>query len=349
MIPVFKKRLDDSEAQKIKQFCASVDYFAIEQSLGFTDILSAPHTTYFYLLNDGEILSFGQITENFRFAQIWYGPVCDDRDLMIESILKIAEYYKERGFWYLGIQPYRKTGFEADYIEYKLNSQLRISYVYSNENTKASLEIDLDQSYDDIFSSFRKGHKSAVKKAMSLGIRVTEPESPADLDSFIEVYRSMCEERGITGHTRKETNGIYQYLVENKCGEILLAKDSRDAVLGGALFVFQGISVRYLLSAADPGRKELPVTHLILSTAINRAKTAGFRYFDFWGFNHFATPDDQVYMVNRFKRGFGGYYSFLMKRMNISLIPGGFKIFRLYNKARKLLPALKVQYLIRQK
>ena len=349
MKEVFKSELNDTERRDIKMFCNSVDYFSLEQSLGFPEILYKAKITFFYLTDQDKIRSYCQITENFKFAQIWYGPVCDDKDLMIESMLKIAEYYRERGFWYLGIQPYRKTGFEADYIEYKLNSQLRISYVFSNENTKASLEIELDKSYDEIFSSFRKGHKSAVRKALSLGISVTEPESPADLDSFIEVYRRMCSERGISGHTRNEIERIYQYLVENNCGEILLAKGSGEEILGGAFFVFQGLSVRYLLSAADPGRKDLPVTHLVLSTAIERAKKAGFRYFDFWGYNHFATPDDQVYMVNRFKKGFGGYFSFLMKRMNISLIPGGFKIYRIYNKTRKLLPALRVQYLKRQK
>lgn len=338
MRAVFKSRLDDSEAQKIKQFCASAKYFAIEQSLGFPEILGASPKTYFYLTSDEEILSFSQINESFKFAQIWYGPVCDDREVMIESVLSIADHYRKRRFWYLGIQPYRKTGYESDYIEYALNRKLRISYVFSNENTKTSLEIDLDQSLEKIFSSFRKGHKSAVRKAISTGIVVAEPETPADLNSFVDVYLSMCRDRGIKGHTPMEVAGIHQYITENKCGEILLAKDNEEKVLGGAVFVFQGLSVRYLLSAADPGRKDLPATHLILFTAIKRAKEIGLRYFDFWGYNHFANPDDQIYLVNRFKRGFGGYFSFLMKRMNISLIPGGFRIFQLYNKARKLMP-----------
>ena len=255
MKAVFKTKLDEAEAQKIKQFCASANYFAIEQSLDFPEILGASPKTYFYLTNDLEILSFSQINETFKFAQIWYGPVCEDKEAMIESVLCIAEYYRKRRFWYLGIQPYRKTGDDSEFIEYALNRLLRISYVFSNENTKTSLEINLDQSLEDIFKGFRKGHKSAVRKAISSGIGVAEPETPADLDYFTEVYLSMCRERGIKGHTRMELAGIHKYLIENKCGEILLAKDHEDTILGGAIFVFQGLSVRYLLSAADPEKK----------------------------------------------------------------------------------------------
>ena len=341
MRAVFKNRLDASEALQIMQFCASAEYFAIEQSPGFLEILGTSHIAYFYLTDEKVILSFCQINESFRFAQIWFGPVCDDVNTMIESVLRIAEHYRKRHFWYLGIQPYHKTGYEADYIEYALNRQLRITYVFSGEHTKTSLEIDLNQSLDKIFGDFRKGHKSAIRKAINSGIVVALPETNEDLNSFIEVYIRMCRERGIKGHTRTEVAGICRYVIENKRGEILLAKDHESEVIGGAVFVSQGLSVRYLLSASDPGRRDLPATHLILHSAIERAKEAKMRYFDFWGYNHFANPDDQIYLVNRFKRGFGGYFIFMMKRMNISLIPGGFKIFRLYYKARKLIPGLK--------
>lgn len=335
MRAVFKRKLDHSEVEEIEKFCSSAHYFAIEQSFGFPEILGASNITYFYLTDEKTIFSFSQINENFRFAHIWFGPVCNDGDLMIESVLLIAEYYKNRRFWYLGIQPYFKTGPAADYIEYTLSRHLRITYVFSSEYTKSSMEIDLFESSERIWSNFRKGHKSAIRKAVNLGISVTEQANKVELEAFIRVYLDMCNDRGIKGHTEKEIAGICRYVIEHKCGEIILAKNHESEVIGGAIFTHQGISVRYLLSAADPGRKDIPVTHLILLRAIERSREAGFQYFDFWGYNHFADPDDQIFMVNRFKKGFGGYFTFFMKRLNISLIPGGYILYGLYNKIRQ--------------
>jgi hypothetical protein len=331
----FRMELDDSEAKAIRDFCAAADYFAIEQAIGFPEILYKTRITYFWLSDDRGIMSFAQINETTGCAHIWFGPVCDDPMVMIESVRRIADFYRRKGYWYLGIQPYRKSGPEADYIEYSLNRELRIKYLYNNENTKSSLEIALHRNLNDISNHFSKGHKSAVTKAGKSGITLQELNTPADIQDFVGIYEKMRNHRRIKGHTAEEIIGICNYILENRCGNILLAKDPDDVVIGGSVFVVQGISVRYLLSATDPSRRDLPVTHYIINKAIERFKDLGYRYFDFWGYNHFARPGEQIYNVNKFKKGFGGNYIFLMKKMNISLIPGGFALFRFYTFLRK--------------
>jgi len=327
----FRRELDDSEAKAIRDFCAAADYFAIEQALGFPEILYRTRITYFWLSDDRGIRSFAQINETTACAHIWFGPVCDDPVMMIESVRRIADFYRRKGYWYLGIQPYRKSGPEADYIEYSLNRELRIKYLYNNENTKSSLEIDLGRSLNDISNHFSKGHKSAVTRAGKSGITLHDLNTPADLQDFVRIYEKMRNHRRIKGHTAEEIIGICNYIQENRCGAVFLARDSNTELIGGSVFVYQGLSVRYLLSAADPSRRDLPVTHFIIYKAIERFKDLGFSYFDFWGYNHFARPDTQIYHINKFKKGFGGSFIFLMKKMNISLIRGGFELFRFYS------------------
>ena len=342
MRATFKYYLDDQEAELIAQFCKTSEYCAIEQQLGFPEILYNTRINYFYLIDDlGVIRSFCQVNENFRFAHVWYGPVCEDRDLMIESVKNIAEYYKRRKFWYLGIQPYRKTGFDADYIEYKLNSILKIDYLFNNENTKASLEIDLNKDIEEIFRTFSKGHKSAVKKAQTIGITVSERTTDTELGLFIESYLKMCSARKIKSHSVHELESICRYLEKYKIGTLLLVKDADHKILGGSLFAYQGLSVRYLLSASDPDRRDMPVAHLAIYKAIENAKRNNFKYFDLWGYNHFAVQDDQAYLVNRFKKGFGGTFTFLMKKMNISLVPNGFLLYVTYNYLKRKTAILK--------
>jgi hypothetical protein len=329
MRAVFKSELSDAEIKGIKEFCASVDYFSLEQSLGFPEILYGNAITYFYLTDDDTIKSFCQVNENFRFAFIWYGPVCCDREIMVTSINEIINYYKKRHFWYLAIQMYYKSGYDTDYIEYALNKAHRIKYIFNNENTKSSLEIDLAGSIENINSLLRKGHKSDLKKAVKEGITVEELKDESDLKHFTDIYLEMCRARAIGGHSAKEIIDICNYLVNNKRGQLLLARDCNGTLIGGAILAYQGISVRYLLGASDPERRDLPLLHLVIYEAIVRSKSMNFRYFDFWGYNHFAEQGDQGYNINHFKKGFGGYYTFLAKKMNIDLVPYGYRIYRI--------------------
>jgi lipid II:glycine glycyltransferase (peptidoglycan interpeptide bridge formation enzyme) len=331
MQAVFKTELDNTELESVRKFCNKVDYCSIEQSIGWTEMLYKTKIRYFYLIDDNEIKSFCQINENFRFAQIIYGPVCCDREIMIASISKILGYYKKLGFIYLGIQMYYKSGYDTKYIEYVLNSKHTINYYYDNKNTKASIEIDLKDSIDEIYSRIRENHKRNIKKAVKSGITVDVIKNVSDLTNFIEVYSKMCKARQIddTGLSAQNINDIYNYLTKNKKGEVLLAKDKDNIILGGVVLAYQGISVRYLLGASDPERRDLPILHVVLWEAIKKAKTDNFRYFDFWGYNHFAEETDQVYHINHFKKGFGGYYTFFAQKMNIDIVPFGTKIYKL--------------------
>jgi lipid II:glycine glycyltransferase (peptidoglycan interpeptide bridge formation enzyme) len=329
MQALFKSELEDNELEGIKTFCKSVDYCSIEQSIGWNQMLYKTRIRYFYLIDDNVIKSFSQINERFKFAQIIYGPVCCDKDLMIDSINEIINYYKKRGFIYLGIQLYYKSGYETDYIEYLLNNKHKINYFFNNKNTKSSIEIDLQESIDDIYRKIRENHKRNIKKALKSEIKIDILKNAEELMAFSEIYSKMSKARQIeaSGLTSDNIKDIYNYLIINNKGQVLLAKDKNDVVLGGIILVYQGISVRYLLGASDPERRDIPILHIVLYEAIIKSKAENFRYFDFWGFNHFASENDQVYQINHFKLGFGGYYTFFAKKMNIDLFPFGTKIF----------------------
>ena len=339
MKAVFKYELNEGEIEAIKKFYNSADYCSIEQVLGWTQLLFKSKICYFYMIDGYEIKSFCQISEKFKFAQIIFGPVCCEKELMINSINEIIDYYKKQAFIYLGIQMYYKSGYDTDYIEYILNRDHSITYKFDNENTKSSIEIDLEDSIDVIFSNLRENHKRNIKKALKLQISVDVIKSRDDLISFIDGYLKMCKFREIdSGYiTSKNIGDIYDNLIENNRGQILIAKDKDNVIIGGVILVYQGLSVRYLLGTSDPDRRDLPVLHIVLYEAIKRAKNDNFKYFDFWGYNHFADKNDQVFYINHFKKGFGGYYTFFAKKMNIELVPFGYSIYKFLKLIKKIL------------
>ena len=152
----------------------------------------------------------------------------------------------------------------------------------------------------------------------------------------------MCKSRNIEAgeFSGKDLKNIYNFLTQNNKGEILVVKDNEGTVLGGGIFVYQGITVRYLKGAANPDIRDIPILHIVLFDAIRRAKEENFRYFDFWGYNHFANKDDQVYYINHFKKGFGGYFTFFAKKMNIDIIRGGYKIHKSLSVIKRIVKKL---------
>lgn len=339
MNSVFKLELDESEIKRINEFCNSVDYCSIEQSLGWTKLFFNSKICFFYLHDESGIQSFCQIHERHGSAQIVFGPVCSDKELMVISIDEIIKYYKKRNFYYLGIEMYCKSGFDTEYIEYALNKSYRIKYLFNSENTRSSIELNLEESIEEINRRIKKGHKSDIKRAIKMGVTIDVVNDTKELLPFVEVYSRMCQMRKINNSeiTTRNIYDLYNYLIENKKGQILIAKDNLGKVLGGAIFVYQGISVRYYKSASDPDRREIPLNHLLIYEAIKKAKNENYKYFDFWGYNHFVNENDQVFQINRFKKGFGGYYTFFAKKMNIELIKNGYIIFRVLLFVKKLL------------
>ena len=163
MDAVFKYELDRNEIEKIEKYCDSVDYCAAEQFIGWITMFHKPKICYFYLLDEGVIKSFCQITEKYWAAQISLGPVCCDKELMVKSIDEIIYYYKKKHFYYLGIQMYFKTGFDLDYIELKLikiskksRPHVFLSSKKKPERSQANRQLLLKQNRLSCFSKFLK-------------------------------------------------------------------------------------------------------------------------------------------------------------------------------------------------
>jgi len=285
---------------------------------------------YFYLADETGIKSFCQINESYGSAHISYGPVCCEKEAMVNSIDEIISYYKKKHFYYLGIQTYLKTGYDTDYIEYKLNKKHNIKYYFDNSNTKSSIEINLDKDIEEIWRSFSKGHRNSINKAKKAGVTIKVVSSKDELDSFLEICTKLCKSRNLKENWFRVDNidKIHKYLINNNKGQVLIAKDRDGIIIAGDMLLYQGNSVRMYRGAMDPDRRDLPVSHLSTFEAIIRAKNDHFKYLDLWGYNHFANENDQAFYINRFKKGFGGDYTFFAKKMNINLVPKGYTIYR---------------------
>jgi lipid II:glycine glycyltransferase (peptidoglycan interpeptide bridge formation enzyme) len=190
--------------------------------------------------------------------------------------------------------------------------------------------LDLKAPEEEIRKGFSKGHKSDLKKSEKNNISVSLLSSEADWEAFCRIFARMNRKRGHA--TREKENEAFlqrawAFLKRTGQGDGLVVKDEAGNLLGGILLVYQGTTVRYFKGAADPDQRQIPILHAALWEGIRRARAMGFRFFDFWGYNHFVDENDQVFHINRFKKGFGGSYSFYPKKMNLLFRPAMYRLY----------------------
>jgi len=320
---------------EIESFYHSLEYVTLEQYPAWAVLVKGNFRNCFFIARDkGRIVCTAVIVERkakvFRFAIIQFGPLFKEPESLIASLISIDQYYRNKGYIFLTVQLAIPTGNTADLIEYRLSKALKVR-TYFNRDNWSSIVLNLNATEEDIRRNFSKGHKSDLKKSEKSQISVSVLSSEEELDGFCQLYVKMNKERGLPideGESDAFLRRIYDFLKRTGQGDWLIVRDNTGHLLGGLVLLYQGRNVRYFRGASDPAYRHVPVLHLAIWEGIKRAKALGYHYFDFWGYNHFVNENDQVFYINRFKKGFGGSYSFYPKKMFVLYKP---LMYRLYS------------------
>jgi hypothetical protein len=331
----FTYTLTKFEKEDVTKYLDSLDFFAMEQHPEWCEITGDERRCcYFLAKEENNICCFAQLMEYERtwvkMAHLQFGPATNNPQLIIDSVLKIYEYYKKERKSLLTIQLALPTGANSDYIEYRLNALLNIKYVFDRNNW-SSIYLDLSKPTNDIFRSFSKGHKSDVKRAVTHGLSVKKmPLSNDEIKEFGIIFNKMYKSRDLSineNHTYQLINNLSAFFENEKRGNIYIVKEASGQVVGGIIILHQGKSIRYYKGASNPERRDLPILHIAIWEAIKDSKEIGFEIFDFWGYNHMVNKSDQVFHINRFKKGFGGKFSFYPKVMRFVYQPLRVKLY----------------------
>jgi hypothetical protein len=344
----FRNQLPNEELEEVEKYFLSLSFNTIEQHPRWKDAIGVNEKFTYVLARDKGLKAFAIVAERdyriLKTARISFGPLFSDPDSLIETIIAIQKHYKASGFSYLAIQLAMPTGPAADYVEYKVNREFPVEYVFDRYNW-SSLTIDLTVPADDIFRRFSKGHKSAIKKAVTDGTVTRKLTSSSEVDQFAKVFVKMQEVRNLSGSGLDETelqfNHIHDFLTKGNLGFFLGVYDKSDVMAGGIIVIYQGDTARYYKGASDPTRKDIAVLHLAIFEALKISADAGRKVFDLWGYNHMVDEQDQVFFINRFKKGFSDTFLFYPKMMHISLSRGGYALYKAMMKNRDRLSFLK--------
>ena len=159
-------------------------------------------------------------------------------------------------------------------------------------------DLDLSQTDQDIFSTFRNSTKRNIKKAVKNGVHV-------EIQSSIESVKEYCRLHGIT----RKSHGlppqpyyffkkIYEHIISQEKGFVALAVHQNKIIAGAVFFQF-GNKAIYKYGASDPAYFYLRPNNIVMWEAIKWYIQNGFKIFSF------GRTDVNHKGLAQFKRGWG--------------------------------------------
>ncbi len=330
MNTLFTYNFDDDLIKKIKDFELKNQRIYIDQNYEWHRLNDGQISCLAYIEDStNKIIAYSFIREYYhRLAIIDFGPVSDNKENCVFLLEKIISEYKKKNFFLIQIKlPFESSSF-SDFIRYSIKHSFKY-YTCLDHFNWSTIHIDLSQDIQIIEKNIASRHKQSIKKAINAGLEVREIINATDLKKLIELHQFNYDSRNLKVRTD------YFDKVFFKSNEFILQKNQgfalgvfeKDKMIGGVIFVSEREYTRYYIGASDTS-SSLPILHLAIFKAIQKAKLLDIKVLDLGGYNH-VTNEKQVHNVNLFKRGFGGDYIFYPEVMYIPLKPFAYPLFKI--------------------
>jgi peptidoglycan pentaglycine glycine transferase (the first glycine) len=221
------------------------------------------------------------------------GPACDDADLTLYGLGKLAEKSKELGFASVKILP--------EWVvrpEWAVGDALSRDGWKSLQDARGSLRLDLHPESDELLRSFRHDTKLHIRRSEREGVVIRAAQTEEDIQEFMSIYLDMARRKNFPGGEPGRLSHSVRWVVKEKDRGALLLASKETTPLGGVLVVR---AAKRSWGAVSATVKDDRVTagHLLQWSAIRWAKEHGCDEYDFGGYREGVNTGPAS-----FKRGF---------------------------------------------
>ncbi|MEX2090678.1 MAG: peptidoglycan bridge formation glycyltransferase FemA/FemB family protein [Candidatus Paceibacterota bacterium] len=159
--------------------------------------------------------------------------------------------------------------------------------------------MDLEQSEEELLSKMHHKTRYNINLASRKGLVFKESD---DVKIFWDLLRKTAKKDKFQTHEKHYYFELYDFFKNKEDVRVeLFTVDYEGKAVAGALIMFYGDTAYYLHGAMDRGYKEFMAPYFMHWEIAKHAKSAGHKYYDFWGIDARRWPG-----VTRFKLGWGG-------------------------------------------
>jgi peptidoglycan pentaglycine glycine transferase (the first glycine) len=244
------------------------------------------------------------------------GPVLDWSDEIIRrSVLDdLAVMAKQRGAISLKIDPHVILGYgipgesDAEGIaagQSIAEDLLDASWRESSEQIqfRNTLILDIQDSEEALLADMKQKTRYNIRLASKKGVDV-RPGGMEDLDVLYQMYAETSVRDGFVIRKPEYYQDAWGAFIHAGLAQPFIATVEGEAVAALIAFRFGEVAT-FLYGMSRAAHREKMPNHLLQWEAIRWAKEQGCTVYDLWGAPDRLNPEDPMWGVYRFKRGFG--------------------------------------------
>ncbi len=247
---------------------------------------------------DGKLIStFTFIKKSLPMGKSYfYCPRLDIRywTLDIENLTnKIKDLAKNENAIFLRFEPRSNPSLVLPFVR---GGKLKVEKTIDVQPSK-TLILNLDKSEDELLTNMHQKTRYNIRLAEKKGVKIVETQDFASrFDEFWSLMDQTKERDGFRLHNKE----YYKKMLEINFIKLYLA-EYKGKIIAGNIISFFGDTVTYIHGASSNKYRNVMAPYLLQWQVIKKAKTQGFKYYDFYGIDEKKWPG-----VTRFKRGFSG-------------------------------------------
>jgi lipid II:glycine glycyltransferase (peptidoglycan interpeptide bridge formation enzyme) len=176
---------------------------------------------------------------------------------------------------------------------------------FSGVQPRCVFRLNIGKNEEELLRAMEQKTRYNIRVAEKKGVRIRPVTERADVETFYKILVETAQRDGFLIRPLKYFLDIAELLGTKGQAQYFLGEKDGQA-LAGALALTLGPVCWYAYGASsNEGRQHMP-NHLMQWTLIQWAKSRGCQLYDFRAVPCDPTPDNPLYGLYRFKKGFGG-------------------------------------------
>lgn len=213
---------------------------------------------------------------------------------------------------------------------------------------RRSWVLDIRPDLSELFQHFNKKWRQNIRQAEKRGVSIRMGTSESDFEAFYGLLRSTSMQQDFFIHPKPYYARIFHTFVNSGNGTLLIA-DHNQRVVGVNMIVRFGARCWDMYSASLDKKLGLNESYLLQYHCFEWAKAQGCTHFDFRTIPEVLDPNEEMWGIYEFKKGFGGYSDLVLPTQDYVYRPMLYKGWSLMVKHRRMKRKMQHQRLVQQK
>lgn len=281
----------------------------------------------------GVMLCIVECAKRATYLTIPGGPLIDwDNPLLVNAFKKtVEEILLDEKCSFVRVRP--------QILENEKNNKLFLKLGFKKApmhlHAELTRQLDLTKSEEQLLSGMRKNTRYEIRKALTLGVKVTSSKHPSDIDNFYKLQTETAKRQDFIPFDKKFLKE--QFKVFTKDNQVILYTAwLNKKKLAQAFIIFYGNEADYHYGASTKEGRKYPGAYLIQWEAIKEAKKRVMERYNLWGVSPEGQTNHRFYGVSVFKRGFGGEDVEYLHARDLVINPVAYKFNLFIEKFRKI-------------